>query len=76
MGHTNSKPRRMGRPPLPSSKVRGERVVIFLTTAQKQQLHLFAETSAQSISAAAQYLIRRGLNQEFIDFTDKEKGNA
>ncbi len=74
MGHSKSDPPRMGRPPLPSSKVRGERVVTFLTTVQKQQLHLLAETSDQSISAAAQELIRRGLKQEFFERYDKAKG--
>nr|WP_319949501.1 hypothetical protein [uncultured Shimia sp.] len=74
MGHSKSAPPRMGRPPLPSGEVRAERVVTFLTTAQKQQLQLFAEETDQTISAATQDLIRRGLKQEIIENTEKSEG--
>lgn len=76
MSHSKTNSPRMGRPPLPSSEVRTERVVTFLTPAQKQQLHSFAATTDQSISGATQDLIQRGLNPGIINKTDKEKGTS
>ncbi|SHJ02741.1 hypothetical protein SAMN05444000_104200 [Shimia gijangensis] len=74
MSHSKTQSPRMGRPPLPESEIRAKRVVTFLTTAQKQQLNAFAKISNQSVSAATQDLIQRGLNKKSFEKTDKKEG--
>lgn len=58
------KPR--GRPHLPDSELRAERVVTFLTSEQKQKLKRYADASALSLSTAAQNLIRQSLSDPDI----------
>ncbi|MEM6577438.1 MAG: hypothetical protein AAF678_03020 [Pseudomonadota bacterium] len=57
----NTKERLRGRPPLPEEKARSERVVTFLTPAERRKLELRANASGQTLSAAAHELIARGL---------------
>lgn len=64
MSQPKGKKARIGRPPLSRAERRGERVTAFLTRDQWQQLYTFAQANGQSMSGAAQYLIRRGLTHE------------
>ena len=53
-----------GRPPLHPNVARSERVVTFLTPAERQSLGEFAERTSQSISTATQTLIVRSLTED------------
>jgi len=61
------KPPRWGRPPLEKGCVRSERIVTFLTPAERDTLVRCAEDLGQSVSATAHQLICDALKDEFGD---------
>jgi len=61
---------RQGRPPLPRDIARRERVVTFVTLAQRRDLEKLASASSQSISAVCHRLITLGLRH----MLEKEAG--
>ena len=55
--------RKLGRPRLPTHRVRSERVVTFLTPSEMEQLHKMADANDDTISAACHRILSGHLNK-------------
>ena len=65
---------RLGRPPSPPNKVRGNRVVTFVTDGDLFELTRLSEADGRSISAVCYQMINESLKRENQDPVEAQPG--
>ena len=60
-GHPSNRSK-MGRPPSPRNKVRGNRIVTFITDKQMTRLKNIADNEGRSLSATCYLLLKKHLD--------------